>query len=363
MENKKFKEIELLRGFAIIGVIIMHFTALSQRFIHSLFTYSVPLFVFISGFILSFKYNDDYSLGDFYKKRFKNIIPPYVIFSFLYIFTSIFVFNTLEASSISIDFIFFKILTATSSFHLWFIALIFQFYLLYPLIERLIKKFENHLSIILLISIILQITWTFLRVSCREYLNIFQENYITSFLNHAISNSFLGYIAFFFLGISFLKNYERIKRAIELKKVVFFLVISVIFLEILYFSLETIWASEVNNNYFFISYLNKSILYFIGLFLYSVIIILLLKLSLILGKYKNIAIKVLYKFGQHSFGIFLIHILIRSIVDLFLKCVGVRMIDWYYYPIAIIIVSLGSLFVVYLISFIPHHEYLIGKVR
>ena len=69
IDNRYFKEIELLRAFAIFAVVINHscddFIHTENDLILFIFAaikgvalYGVPLFIFISGFLLSLKISD-----------------------------------------------------------------------------------------------------------------------------------------------------------------------------------------------------------------------------------------------------------------------------------------------------------------
>jgi len=48
-----------------------------SAFVH----FAIPVFVFISGFVLNEKYEDTFSTAGFYKRRFVSIVLPYLIFS------------------------------------------------------------------------------------------------------------------------------------------------------------------------------------------------------------------------------------------------------------------------------------------
>jgi len=81
-----FKEIDILRAIAILGVLSIHVSAyfvymkditLLTFFyvsIDILSHFAVPLFVFISGFVLFNKYHDHMSYIKFCKSRIKTII-------------------------------------------------------------------------------------------------------------------------------------------------------------------------------------------------------------------------------------------------------------------------------------------------
>ena len=170
--SETFNEFEILRGFAIIGVLVLHsfsdlhrideinFVKITLIPISTLSEIGVPLFLFISGFILYSKYNNNYKTFNFYKKRFKRIIPAYLVFSFLYEFY-FFIFKELhfQVNLVNIYKIIMDLLTATSFYHFWFFGLIFNFYLFYPLINKIVNKFKDKINYILFFSIIIQLFW------------------------------------------------------------------------------------------------------------------------------------------------------------------------------------------------------------
>jgi probable poly-beta-1,6-N-acetyl-D-glucosamine export protein len=90
-------QIDNLRAWAIIGVVIIHVTsyftnvteisylpiALASLDIYAHF--AVPLFVLISGFVLGLNYTGNFNKSDFFKKRIHRILIPYLIWSAVYI--------------------------------------------------------------------------------------------------------------------------------------------------------------------------------------------------------------------------------------------------------------------------------------
>ncbi|MDD4620297.1 MAG: acyltransferase [Methanosarcina sp.] len=96
-QTKRIEEIDYLRGFAILAVVAIHTSAnftkiqnvnllLTINVIIDVFShFAVPLFIFISGFVLSIKYKGQFSQKIFLQKRAKSILLPYIIFSTLYL--------------------------------------------------------------------------------------------------------------------------------------------------------------------------------------------------------------------------------------------------------------------------------------
>jgi len=91
-------EIDGLRGVAILAVIVIHSVAnfsqidtinklLILNLVIDVFShFAVPLFIFISGYVLSSKYQQ--VTITYYIKRIKSVVLPYITFSFFYLFCS-----------------------------------------------------------------------------------------------------------------------------------------------------------------------------------------------------------------------------------------------------------------------------------
>lgn len=145
--NKRLQEFDVLRVIAALAVIAIHVTAgyidksslayLGNNFVR----FAVPLFVILSGFLLC--YTDGHipvsSLVSFYRKRLGHILWPFLIWSFIYCLLNayllrwdnpVLVFTTWGKS----------LCEGTACYHLYFIPIILQFYLLYPWLQRWLFK-------------------------------------------------------------------------------------------------------------------------------------------------------------------------------------------------------------------------------
>ena len=96
-------EIDYLRCFAILAVIYIHTAAATTRvdeipnldlfpviYLENLAQFAVPLFICISGFVLYLSYKPSEGVRSFYRKRYMRIIPPYLLFSAVYLIANIF---------------------------------------------------------------------------------------------------------------------------------------------------------------------------------------------------------------------------------------------------------------------------------
>jgi surface polysaccharide O-acyltransferase-like enzyme len=372
--QNNYREIELLRGFAILAVISLHstkdFVYTNNQLITILFATvsaivlcGVPIFIFISGFLLSLKSDNNYTILNFYKKRFEILIPPYIIFSFLYLYLYHIFITPFELTLEDLYTILVRILTATAFYHLWFFGLIAQIYLFYPFINKIVLRFKGYLFILLILSVFIQIIWIAFRMYVFDFIDNYKDlGFIYVLINVPLQYLFLSYIAYFMLGIYIRENYEKIIKIVKCKKASFFLFSIMLFLIII---LSYLWIS---GTFKYGSFFNMPGEYFarlnvLGSCLYSIIVIFLLKMSLYLVKKRNIFEKILIKFGQYSLGIYLIHAAFLAIITIVLNIFNVNYNYWYFFLICFIATASVSLIMVHIISSFPYHRFLIGKIR
>lgn len=110
-------------------------------FLNQIFRYAVPLFFMISGFVLELNYHEEFTYGQYLKKRFSRIITPYIFWSLIYYYL-VYRGNT--------ENIFKALLTGNASYQLYFIPALLIFYLIFPLLHRIYESLNNKWVIILL---------------------------------------------------------------------------------------------------------------------------------------------------------------------------------------------------------------------
>ena len=142
-----FFEVEYLRGLAALTVIAVHVSmnytripgvnllALVNVVVYVVAHFAVPVFIFISGWVLGARHSGEYSLRDFYRHRARTILLPYLFFTALYLVIVVegtFGFAGVPAPGRVAE----ALLLGTAAYHLWFFVLIIQLYLFFPLIAR-----------------------------------------------------------------------------------------------------------------------------------------------------------------------------------------------------------------------------------
>ncbi|MNO29636.1 Acyltransferase family protein [compost metagenome] len=156
----KIAELDIVRALCILAVIIVHATSYATiqlvdsqyfvfyNFMNIFMKYGTPTFIAMSAFVLFYNYNDrplnrELIFG-FYKKRLLYILLPYFIFSLFYFTLSQFIAGSgsLWSTEMLLNFIN-KLITGKAYTHLYFVFINVQFYLLFPLLLLLFKKYPG----------------------------------------------------------------------------------------------------------------------------------------------------------------------------------------------------------------------------
>ncbi|MBQ9314120.1 MAG: acyltransferase [Clostridia bacterium] len=282
----KLKEISLMNVLMCFSVITIHLTSnpvallrhdsfwyLVMFIINKFLTFAVPAFVFLSGFKLYNKYNDNkIDLKNFYIGRVKKIIIPYLIAFLVYFLFYIFE-NLIEWN----DF-FHSLLLGTLVAHFYYILIAIQLYLIFPLLHILFEKLDKIMLVLSFISTI-----------------IFNQ-----FVFFEYNDRFCGtYIFYFILGMFVAKHYTKKEIRPFWGYVVGFVSIALIHIYLCYkMSLDDYWYKYSG----------------IGQVLYVSLSCVLIYNLCIKNKSKGLE-KMIDFINPHTFYIFLYHILVMNILQ------------------------------------------------
>ena len=146
---KRLLDLDIAIGIAIILVVSGHLLLsenLPEWYIESreiIYKFHMPLFMFFSGFLMSYTYKAIDGLSDYnvyIGKRIKKFIPAYLVFSFIFIGFE-FITSGYSMSKLKLDIIDMLLHPAKApAGFLWYIYVLFQFYLIFPLLKRLVRK-------------------------------------------------------------------------------------------------------------------------------------------------------------------------------------------------------------------------------
>jgi len=197
------KELEKLRGLAILAVVLIHATApatvyysagsakyLFYNAVNSLVQFAVPLFLFISCVVLSFKQaHQPEPLAVFYGKRLKGVILPYLLWSLFYALLKSWLNGQIN------EFFWLtrrgaELLTGTAFYHLYFLLIIMQLYLLLPWLIKLLRRLT--LLSVLLSGALLQAGFYFLNKIWIYQIYPHPGNLLGSYLPIAFLGCWLG---------------------------------------------------------------------------------------------------------------------------------------------------------------------------
>ncbi|WP_027415505.1 acyltransferase [Aneurinibacillus terranovensis] len=346
-------EIDYLRAFAIAAVIVIHvsayFTSIKtinsivvvSMFLDVLAHYAVPLFIFISGFALALKYKKIESIGKFYGKRAKSILPQYLCFTIVY---TLF-FNEPNAPGVILRKIVHNFMWAGAAYHLWFYAIIVQIYALFPLVLAVYNYVEKRWKSewLVLLALLIQTVW-----------NVY---YIVSptFISIALSQIF--YLVF---GMYICRTYTSISTWIHSVKLSNYTATAGIFLVTA--AISAFWMSGLLKYKLFYS-IKPS--YFIGPAilepaLYLFIFVLCFRMAHTLAKWKNPFTAIIQKIGRFSFGIYLVHVLVLKLLISGFAVVNLKPAHLLFYPLLYLGTLAFSFLLVYLISLLPYSQFIVG---
>lgn len=210
--NVYFYELNFIRAFACLCVVMVHVSAdvyyykgaqltWSLQFFNQMARFGTPLFAFLSGFLLYNQLkNGRFKLSNFLKSRCTKIVLPFLIWSVIYVcvkryddqITLPHVDQPEEVKQFLYTF-----LTGGTYYHLYFIALVLQFYILFPFLRFISSK--NSLIILTVISFLLNYFFVQFPID-------FGTGFVHEFINSKVF--ILHWIFYFILGGLFVHYWE-----------------------------------------------------------------------------------------------------------------------------------------------------------
>lgn len=164
--GKRFDDLYVLRLIATVAVIAIHTTSqdMTLSFLgyygNQLARFSVPMFLILSGFLL---FQSDLTdgllpLSQFYRKRFRRILLPYILWTIFYSLILHYYFNGTQNAHMILPDMIRHFFLGNGFTHLYFVVIIIQLYLLYPFMRNTFKAYPGIcLLLSLLVSFICQL--------------------------------------------------------------------------------------------------------------------------------------------------------------------------------------------------------------
>jgi len=197
--HNKDTVVSLMRVAAVLLVVAQHSTQLffgdkkvidpSQApyiynvLTHYIATFSMPMFVFVSGYLYYIMRVERGKYGDyavFVKSKFKRLIIPYYLFAFLYFFPIKLALGIYSSEDMTSNIM--SLITAGGQNVLWFLYMLFFIFIIFYLVEDFIKRSGTIKTLLVLtvISIFSGYFTTTLQVqTVLQYFLFFYIGYIT----------------------------------------------------------------------------------------------------------------------------------------------------------------------------------------
>lgn len=361
---------DFLRAFAIITIIACHvsggyefghiFNQSELPFLYfsavSFFNHSsqigVPIFVMLSGALLI---NRDYSIGEFFKKRFNRVFIPFVFWVLVFIASEILLFNNVDANKL------FSIFLASpkSIGHvLWFVWMILIVYCFIFIFNKALSLFDSlnrkriiDVFVLLFIIFCLLVTFDVFDVMSNRLV------YFSSFFGYAIFGYWLA-------NLDLLDSRpSKILRLTPLRVVILSFVIG-LGLYLWYASFICLPISIAQNRFAGISIFHALTL--VMVFFVFILFKYLdeLEYSNVYKKFKEGMVgKLIYSISIHSYGIYFCHYLLIVILSrLMFRSMGVfNKNPLKIIPALTLICLFASWLIVYMMGRIPYLKTLSGK--
>lgn len=368
MKKQRLDEIQFARALAMFSVLFVHCTSYGIANLNPESTFypiyttlntigklGVPVFFMLSGFVLFYAYYPrEFTkklVIDFYKKRIKYIVIPYIVISSLYVtYYNILYYSYPSTTEMLKSYVTF-IIHGNASYHTYFLIVLIQFYLLFPILLWVFKKITSFKSWMFIFGLVLHLVFWNLNV---KY----------SIVSNA-SIVFLSYISFFLLGGQLGIYYGQVRSWIAEHKgklvtifgTLYFVIITT--LAIMDYSIFTNKFTELMENYPIFSINGFSYYLWIAQGLVASIFLILIGLYFVEMKFEKIKTTLL-NLATVSFGIYLFHPLVLNIVGKFLVTSNSMLFHVYQFLIFIIILIV-SWMITKLLMKLPFGWLFIGK--
>jgi peptidoglycan/LPS O-acetylase OafA/YrhL len=385
--------IQYFRAIAIINVVAYHAVTIGVLVsnplwtvvaVHAFTSFGVPFFVFISGVVLYNKYNNEFSLATFYKKRLSAVVPPYIVWNtFWFVMLLLPAVFTLQPGKYPIPIpiptgytpntpgLSFATLAsayagqlATGFEYLWFIRVIILLYLLYPILEKMYNRAKRQNSPIYVLAVLLlvQIAYNSLAYSYLGTVVPTAEQWFTAlgvfgYILYYVF--FLTYVFYFVLGFYVAQHYEAMKRSVaklSLKSIsLVVLAAAIYYVPVYYYGVGYLYSPPIP----LCGWLNV----FTAPFYCLLLILFYLRICTTWGEPRGLFLSYLEKIGEDSFGIYLVHFLFFGITFVPLALLGLTIYDPLLYPLWFLLTIVSSYVAVEAIYHLPFSYILIGARR
>ena len=215
VKQERLPQLDIYRALAILGVLHVHSSSFAAgelalnspyyywlNWINIFFKFGTPSFIFLSSFVLFYNYYGRpvtrQLIGSFYRRRLKYILLPYLLASTGYYALTLYVNGQLtQHPGESLSSFLGALFTGSAYAHLYFVFISIQFYLLFPLLLKLLQSSRFWVRWAFPLGLGLQ--WGFILWN-KYQLHIVEKGSLS-----------ISYLAYYMLGAYIAVNFEQIK--------------------------------------------------------------------------------------------------------------------------------------------------------
>ncbi|RWS42448.1 acyltransferase [Bacillus mycoides] len=321
--------------------------SLIMGMLFNLAKFSAPTFIFIVGFHLIRQYTKQLVYTEYIYEKAAHLLIPYFFWSILYLLTT----NDIITIQGGIK----SLLLGTAAPHLWYVIMMFQIHLLFPLLCTLFywfqKRTENKKDIYKYMTIFACLYFLLMWYSSHYIFN--GEKLTSSTILHYTDRSFFFYSFYFVMGgiaAVALKTWRIFTmKHIPLITILFFILF-------LFINYELFSFYGANSIHLTVStYLKPS------MFLYIVCeIIILYVLSIMIVKRRGLLYKTLKFIGNYTYGAYLAHLFFLHIGTKFLSLFALQENTILYSLLLFSVTAVLSIFTMVICSTLPFHIWITG---
>jgi surface polysaccharide O-acyltransferase-like enzyme len=376
-KKERIEEVTLLRAFAFLAITMQHCIAeyiyradilqpdaIMLAMLFDFTRFGTPTFVFLSGLLLFYNNNSKLPYWPFVRKKLIEIYLPFLCWTVIYWITV----QSVSSGQLGnlADWprtLLLQLLLPTNGYHLWFILMIFQYYLLFPLFALAVNKMRRKLQAmpggasfrrVFMIVAVLGVLYAILMwLSCYQMpaWAAAWGGFWAKLLTYR-TYYFVFYFFYFLLGAVCAFGLQRWRRFVEDGFIGYGFIFIALYIwqghELLTYSTE-----QMNLN--FAGYLRPMTFVLIVsqlLVLYGIV--------LVVQKKGGAVRKVLHFIGTYSFGGFLAHAFILMLISFITRPL---VLTGYHLPVAVLtfaVTAAGSIALAKLLSKLSCGRWLVG---
>ncbi|WP_088104752.1 acyltransferase family protein [Halalkalibacter urbisdiaboli] len=342
-QTTKCKELFFLRGIACLSIVLLHaiglgLTSITKEgltgvffdSIHVLLYFATPLFIFISMFILGYSYRHRPLPHTFLKNRILYLFLPFLFMAFFY--------SIPYASSFKDWGLKFLLNSVIGDYHGYFVLIIFQFFVLYLLLHKVLPRFNP--AVVLISSFIINASY----LAFFNFTTPWAVPYADYIWERFYWVPFLGWLFYFTLGYYCGTYYERFMVQLEKWKGLV-LAGPLLTSALLLFFYHSDWLAIHSSKRIDMLFHTMTV----GFFLFY-----------IANKMQTIPQSIVF-ISQYSFGIYLLHMFYQAVFDFAFQFMSINL-GYSYIFLLFAGSTMCSIYTIQYVSRWKYAAYLIGKV-